>query len=240
MNVKRFDGLTRSLASGASRRVLLASVATGLVALLPQGKDAEAKRKRKKKKKKTVVPPPVSPPAGCIATCANRVCGPDSCGGGSCGDCGICKNCEGGACFNKTNGTGCGGECLECQGGACVARAKGTPCTGGVCVGGVCCTLGERICGAICCPAGTLCIDADNGRCAPVCDATCNPGRAPRCGCAVTFDTDIDYCNVNPDFDVICAQPACDSQEDCAPDKVCSNVTCGGAPSQRCLDACPA
>ena len=228
MDAMRFDAFVRTLSSQASRRGVLAGLTGGVVALLAHGDGADAKRKRKKRKK-----PPV-------AVCAGRVCGPNSLGTGSCGQCGPCKNCEGGACFAKANGTDCGGECLECQGGACVAKAAGKSCgNGGSCIGGSCCAASDRACGTLCCPAGTICIDDDNHRCAPACDAGCL-GRGPRCGCALTFDTELDFCNVNPEVGTLCALPDCDSQEDCAPDSVCANVSCNAAVVPKCLEACPA
>lgn len=227
MDAERFDNLVHALAIEPSRRGLLTGLTAGLLALQAHGERSEAKKKRKKRKKKQA------------GACEGRVCGPNSLGNGSCGDCGPCKNCEGGACFNKTNGTGCGGECLECQNGACVAKANGLICGGGTCVGGTCCTATERICGTICCPNGSLCIDDVKSRCAPDCDAACI-ARGPRCGCAQPFDADIDYCNVNPNVVDLCAQPDCDGQDDCAPNGVCSKVSCGANQVFKCLDTCPA
>lgn len=227
MDALRFDALVRTLSAKSTRRGVFAGLTGGLLVLLPRGDAADAKRKRKKRKKPT-------------AACAGRVCGPNAFGTGSCGDCGVCKTCEGGACFAKANGTGCGGECLECRGGACVAKAAGTPCgTGGTCVDGVCCAAADRVCGTLCCPAGTICIDAGKHRCAPACDAACDD-RRPRCGCALPFDSDLDFCNVNPEVGTLCALPDCDSQEDCAPNGVCARVSCGGNAVPKCLEACPA
>ena len=48
------------------------------------------------------------------------------------------------------------------------------------------------------------------------------------------------FSNVNPEVGTLCALPDCDSQEDCAPDSVCGNVSCGGNTVPKCLEACPA
>ena len=55
MDADRFDSLTRSLPAAASRRGLLAGLASGLVAALPlvlSGEDAPAKKKKGKGKNK--------------------------------------------------------------------------------------------------------------------------------------------------------------------------------------------
>jgi len=98
---------------------------------------------------------------------------------------------------------------------------------------------GARRCGRRnCCAKAEVCGDREAKRCAPRCDDACFTRTG--CGCAATFDTDRSYCNVNPtDFGALCAEPACDSHEDCAPDGFCSNVTCGEQ-TTRCLAACPA
>jgi hypothetical protein len=242
MDTERFDDLVRFLAIPSvcsSRRRLLAAVLSGGLLGVVLARDAPAKRKRKKKKKRTPPPPVVvvSPPTACIPSCGARVCGPNSCGEGSCGECGDCKSCEGGACFPKTNGTACQGSCRTCQDGACVAKANGLPCgTGGFCVAGECCGSADRVCGTVCCAAGTLCADPAHTRCAPACDAACDD-RRPTCGCAQTFDTEIDFCNVQPANN--CNQPECETQEDCAPGGFCANVSCNAVLGTRCLESCP-
>lgn len=152
MDAERFDAMVRSLSSSASRRGALAGVLGSALGLLARAGEAAAKKRRRKKKR---VPPA---PVGCQADCVGRVCGPDSCGTGTCGDCGPCKNCQGGACFDKVNGTACGGVCEECQGGQCVPKATGADCgENKVCQGGQCLCPSDRTCRDVCCPANQAC-----------------------------------------------------------------------------------
>jgi hypothetical protein len=149
VDAKHFDAMVRSLSSSASRRGTLTGVMGSALGLLTSQVATEAKKRRKRKKKKR---------AGCQADCVGRVCGPDSCGTGTCGDCGPCKNCQGGACFAKVNGTGCGGVCEECQGGQCVLKADGVDCgENKICQGGQCLCPTDRLCRDICCPSNQAC-----------------------------------------------------------------------------------
>jgi hypothetical protein len=205
MDGGRFDHLIRSLSSGASRRILLAGLTGGLLPLLARSEHAAVKKKRKKKKRSaSAVPPPPLPPLtpACVPDCVGRVCGPNSCGAGSCGDCGPCKNCQGGACINKVNGTACGGVCEECQGGQCVPKENGTDCGGNRhCDEGQCvCDPASRICGSICCPLGLVCGNPETQKCVhpqgacPTGANTCVTGSADdecgaddECFCYQTF-----------------------------------------------------
>jgi hypothetical protein len=157
LDADHFDAMVRSLSSSASRRGALAGVMGGALGLLTREVGTAAKKRRKKKKR--VPPPPVPPPPeGCQADCVGRVCGPNSCGTGTCGDCGPCKNCQGGACFDKVNGTACGGVCEECQSGQCVPKATGTDCgENKICQGGQCVCPADRTCRDICCPSNQAC-----------------------------------------------------------------------------------
>jgi hypothetical protein len=156
-----FDAMVRSLSSSASRRGALAGIMGSALGLLTGGMATEAKKRRKRKKKKVVPPPPPPPPPPpnvCQPDCVGRVCGPNSCGIGSCGDCGPCKNCQGGACFDKVNGAVCGGVCEECQGGQCVPKANGTDCgENKFCQGGQCICPADRTCRDVCCPSNQAC-----------------------------------------------------------------------------------
>lgn len=167
---------------------------------------SEGVEARKKRKKRKKKP----------VLCEGRVCGPNSLGTGSCGDCGSCKSCEGGACVAKLNGVACGGS--------------------GGCVEGTCCPSIDRVCGTLCCPTGTNCVDSENQRCAPNCDIACDD-RAPQCNCQVAFNTDRSYCSVKPVGNV-CDLPECDSQSDCAPTAVCAKTTCGAGDTPRCIETC--
>jgi hypothetical protein len=115
-------------------------------------------------------------------------------------------------------------------------KPNGTPCPGGQCFNGVC---NRDCCGAGCatrCGGNEVCADPVNRRCAPICDDACF--ARPGCGCASTFDTGIDYCNVNPDLGAACATSQCDNHEDCAPGGFCANLFCGDFTS-RCVLTCP-
>lgn len=101
---------------------------------------------------------------------------------------------------------------------------------------------GARRCGRNnCCAKGEICGDREAKRCAPRCNEACI--TRPGCGCSYTFDTNRPFCAVVTDPSVICAQPACDSHEDCAPAGFCAFVSagaCGSEATARCITACPA
>jgi hypothetical protein len=159
MDAERFDDLLRAVASRGSRRTIVAALAGGWLVALPLvlGIAPTEARKRKRKRRKQ--------PLVCV--CGARVCGPNNCGTGSCGSCGDCKNCEGGACFNKANGSACQGVCKECQNGVCSNKANGLGCGDNkTCQGGECvCSPSNRICGDICCPAGNVCLNSESKTC---------------------------------------------------------------------------
>jgi hypothetical protein len=151
VDADHFDAMIRSLSSSASRRGAFAGVIGGALGLLAHEVATAAKKRHRKKKR-------VRSPEGCRADCVGRVCGPNSCGTGSCGDCGPCKNCQGGACFAKVNGTACGGVCEECQSGQCVPKANGTDCGENLsCEGGQCVCPPDRTCHGSCCPSNQAC-----------------------------------------------------------------------------------
>jgi hypothetical protein len=151
LDADHFDAMVRSLSSFASRRGALAGVMGSALGLLTREVATEAKKRRRKKKRNS------RSPKDCQADCVGRVCGPNSCGTETCGDCGPCKNCQGGACFNKVNGTGCG-VCEECQSGQCVPKANETDCgENKICQGGQCLCPADRTCNGICCPSTQAC-----------------------------------------------------------------------------------
>jgi hypothetical protein len=93
MDHARFDALTRSLGTAASRRTLGRALAGGgLGALVGSAFGAltvEAKKKRHKKKRKKKR----SRTGNCTATCVGKVCGDDGCGG-LCGSCPAEQVCQ--------------------------------------------------------------------------------------------------------------------------------------------------
>lgn len=111
MNRDRFDTLSRALASGASRRGLLARLTTGVLAALPLalGNDeAEAKPCPPCRKKKR-------------GTCKQKRPNGTACG--------ACRACQGGQCEFLPAGVSCGTG-KTCQRGVCADCAPGlSPCT---------------------------------------------------------------------------------------------------------------
>jgi len=135
MDADRFDTLSRSLWTRASRRAALGLTLSGILAARGLA-ESEAKKKRKKKSKRKSPPPPPPPPPTviiiCTSNCAGKVCGDDGCGGS-------CGGCAGGSC-------GANGQCLCPAGPPCspgVCCANGQACTSGVCAA---CTAGSTPC----------------------------------------------------------------------------------------------
>ncbi|MDF3042368.1 MAG: hypothetical protein K0Q71_5074, partial [Thermomicrobiales bacterium] len=166
MDHDRFDGLTRSLGAGASRRGLGRALAGGgLGALLgsafgPFDADARKKKHKKKRKKNTQ--------QRCARNCVERTCGNDGCGG-SCGTCGANQVCQGGTCCTpEPRSATCGGRC------GTWTNNCGQPVT--------CAT----------CAAGQQCLS--NGSCAIVCieSAVCPVG----CGCSAASVEGAQHCVV--------------------------------------------
>ena len=91
-----------------------------------------------------------TPPVSCKADCANKMCGPDGCGG-NCGECAPGRECTNSQCACATKE--CAGSCCSrnevCYGGSCCSPT----CTGRNC--------GTDGCGGTCgsCPAGRFCKD---------------------------------------------------------------------------------
>lgn len=179
MDTNAFDGLTRALAGGASRRRLLGSLATltmGGAVLARYGQsDAEAKRKRKNKKNKKNKKQNVDTPNQdqgqdknqCTDGVKNGAESDIDCGGGTCPRCQggqICTSpndchtalCTGGTCQSCAAPSDCG---LDSNGDTCFCRDNAAKpgermCTRKTCklfVGGSCadCAAGEQ-----CAPAG--------------------------------------------------------------------------------------
>jgi hypothetical protein len=139
MDGSSFDGLTRSLATGLSRRNLAGRLA-GLSAAAPLawfGSPETAARKKGKKKKKSCKSCPI------CQTCRKGRCQarPDGT------DCGAGQVCQEGICACPGDGEACGteccGACQQCDDARSICvMAPGsdeTACEGGACCGGACC-----------------------------------------------------------------------------------------------------
>jgi hypothetical protein len=129
MNNIQFDAFTRFLSPDGSRRSVLTSLASGLLAALPLAvgrEDTAAKKKGKYKK-----------------TCKKKRCG-------------ACRTCKKGKCKPIADGSDCGGPCRECLDGACRAKTGTTCFTSGACLStgdcGAMCRLAMDDC-----PAGCTC-----------------------------------------------------------------------------------
>ncbi|MGH2615533.1 MAG: hypothetical protein ACRDJC_09865 [Thermomicrobiales bacterium] len=118
MDARHFDDLICSLSSATSRRVLVARLARGLLAVLPlapAGELAGAKKRRKRKKKRRR-----------RCSCAGKNCGDDGCGR-SCGTC-TGGTCQGGTCICPSGMEACGGECVVACGGVTVRNSRTCTC----------------------------------------------------------------------------------------------------------------
>jgi hypothetical protein len=179
MDDRRFDHLTRVLATPDSRRNMLRRLAAtpvlgGLLGILTRedaaAKDRRRRRKRRHKRRKNPGPRKKGcQPQGKAKVCAGK-CGPvknrQTCGKTvDCGSCDCNPPC---------------GECFTCQGaagapGTCVPRKPGTPCGPGQT-----CQAGMRIPQGSCTSSGT-CVPADPVPCDPylhcaddVCASSCD------------------------------------------------------------------
>lgn len=174
MDATQFDTLVRSLSRGASRRGLLAGLASGLLAVLSlgsSGEDAEGKKKRKRRNKKNPAPsgsspspppsPLPSPPSPCTPNCSGKICGANDGCGAPCntGSCPPPFSCQTGGFCNCSPGTlFCGSQCLS------------ESCSGGN-------TRDPSDC--VCCrPTGSNCADFTRC-CSEICDTTQEPPGVP-------------------------------------------------------------
>jgi hypothetical protein len=215
MDSHHFDAFTRALGGIVSRRDLLHALTGGIATSgWPFGPSASLAKKKKGKRKKKRSRAAVT--ATCMPDCVGRVCGPNSCGTGSCGSCNpVCQTCEGGVCVNKANGTDCEAN-FTCQNGACLCPQ-------------------DQDCGIDnCCATGGVCVDSANGRCALGCGALCDDVG---CACAETFETGIDFCRVA--VADLCGLTPCDNLEDCGANEYCVSASTCGDNFGRCIEACP-
>jgi Stigma-specific protein, Stig1 len=151
MDDRQFDDLSRSL-TAASRRSVLAALASGtfgLVSLAISAEEAAGKKGKGKKKKKKrggqssppSPPPPLSCPSGyspCGGQCIDLTDHPQHCG--ACATvCSPGKECCGGVCANRLDDDNHCGTC----GSRCLPNPSSERPQGAICVSGTCqpCTL---------------------------------------------------------------------------------------------------
>lgn len=230
---QRFDGLTRAMATGHSRRSVLKMIGGAAAAATAA----------------TVLKPFRA--SGVAATCS----GPTNLGASPCAagttPCGPCCCQAGIACLNNTNGvcgcpsgtTQCGSAC--CQKGTACANASTSTCataavsctqgqapcgksccsaTGQVCVSGTCTACiasgGSCAAGASCCTAGQACINniCQSSTCSPYLGACasyvecCSGTCGQNCGCIAngkTCTTDAQCC------EGLCSGGVCETTPDC-------------------------
>ena len=181
----------------------------------------------------------------CTASCANKVCGDDGCGG-SCGACPTGKGCQAGACTSDLycgNGQcdpGAAEHCGNCKADCgCVAGAScvGKGCCAPSCAGKAC---GPDGCGGTCgvCPGdkqcqGGQCLVPDscgNGSCDLTLGEGC--GTCPEdCGCDAGAVCMVDGSCCSPSCEKkTCGSNGCGGEcGTCPPGQVCNGASCDGA-----------
>lgn len=254
MEDRRFDDLTRGLASSSTRRHALKTIGGGAAGALLAAlglRSAAAKPKDKDKKKPDCCP--AEAPTLCGRACIDLDTDASNCG--SCG--GVCI--PGGTCV--------AGVCVPppCTTNAdCIQPAD--PCRASICTGGVCaladrcppeatCAAGVCTCpaGSVYCAAHNVCV-ADCPLSQPLNPVTCQcdehfcPAGSPgctqipcgqshpedRCSCQLTLD-DESFCVAFP-HDCGLAAP-CHDSTDCPTGSVCIHSDCCHD-SPVCLQLC--
>ena len=156
----------------------------------------------------------------CAASCLNKACGDDGCGG-SCGDCppglscdavGQCSPCQADCAGKSCGDNGCGGSCGECPGGMACINFVCSNCSPN-CVGLLC---GDDGCGGSCgeCGYNYAC---QAGQCVP-CTPQCDGKQCGDNGCGGLCGTCGDGWK--------CTDGVCIEDGPCTPS--CLNKECGG------------
>ena len=215
MDSTSFDRLTRRLATPASRRTTLASVAAAVAGVLARRRtDAQPR-----------------------TTCRElgQVCIPernlDCCPGRTCLD-GRCRCPEG---KRRCQGRGvdvdrcCGGQCsgeAVCRDGRCECPRGRRRC-GQRCVSRQQCCPGQKRCGQRCIPKAACCGGCPAGQTCQAGSCTCTAGSGPGCcdGIVCQSGTTLPHCK-GPWL----------TCEACGTDELCGDATCGCVPDpSTCL-----
>jgi hypothetical protein len=214
MDAHRFDALTRSLGTGASRRGLgkyLGGLALAGGAGAHGFADAVAKKKHHKKKKK-------KDKKGC----------PQHCSAGLCCD-GACVS----VLTDRHNCGGCGSSCAKAQGKSCICTEKET------CLNGNCepCAEPRKICVG---SAGDQCVDlqTDHDHCG-FCGNICGDREACRngqCVCSGVNCSDGTCCPAGYEVCIGNGIGCCPNNSHyCGNARCCPNgFTCGGSCGGEC------
>jgi hypothetical protein len=248
MDDRRFDVLTKSLATDTNRRMLLKGLLSFGGAVLLETRASRtlvyAARRPTPQAPPTITCPGIQIPVGDQCQCpeGNAQCGPDCCpiGEASCCDnacCyGVCYGeelcCPHGSTYCEATGTCCGPDQYQCCGslGCCQQECCPTP-TGSTCCEGEqsrCCPGSSDECpGCQICQAGA-CVD-DNSAC-PGC-LSCWEGECvvDEDGCAEGFACQTDGS---------CVEICRDAGESCAGNNCCDDLICkidpSSAPNRVC------
>jgi hypothetical protein len=137
MDAARFDALLRSLATGRSRRAILAGMTSSWLVMpnLDSRDEADAKRRKRKRRKKKK---PTSP-RPCVPNCTGATCAGDGCGG-TC-SCVAPATCVAGTCVCPGGFPTCGPNATCCDPSSQTCRD--TTCVGCTRVGGACIQLSD-------------------------------------------------------------------------------------------------
>jgi hypothetical protein len=155
MNRHLVDSLIQLIVAKASPRRLVGWLSSGLLIAIPLPLSRElalAKHQHRHRKKHRRTPSPLS---SCMPNCNDRTCGSDG-RGGSCGECGANKFCQGGTCCTP-----------QLPAATCVGRCGTWPNNCGQPV-----SCGDR-------PSGQACLA--HGTCAVSCEAKPCPGFCHEC-----------------------------------------------------------
>lgn len=262
MDHSRFDDLSRALAISSRRSVLTSAVTVLLAALFgrPEPETALARRKKKKKRKKkpSACPANMSPCAAdgrCVATelccsvnddCPEATFGPLECENGVCvcfsarnAPCGLPGGdwyCCGGVETCCNDGSCCEASC-SVQAGECACPSGNEPCSledSGITLLS-CCAAGDTCCAdsTACCT--TQCSAANSTRGGTI----ANCGSQFQCRCATRIEDGSPVC-VDYSQGFGCPD-GCAGDSDCTGARVCvDNTSCGLAEGAEVTESCAA
>ena len=210
MDDRRFDSLTRALASGQNRRsVLKGLLGLGGVTLAGSVTAPAAGAARRP----TPTPKPVSCPgqqhwngSACVCPDGNTKCGPDCCPHGQ------AECCDNACCYGE-----CYGEELCCPTGQLVCN--GSCCAAGDdCIGGAC---------QSCVPCGDQCCSAPNSQCCQSDEGSYCVAAGSTCCDSDSNCSSLTYCDGIVLHEFTCSQGVCvDNPQSCAGDDPCVTYEC--------------